>query len=132
MKHKLVALTFATLVGLSAVAFGVARAQRPASNAPAEKTAPCPCMQGQMQDGMACMMGMMPNRSMGHMGQGMMGMQPGMMGGCPMMVPGAKVEVKSLDKGATITITSEDTKTARRIQLMAEMMRLMHELRSEQ
>ncbi|MGH9426946.1 MAG: hypothetical protein ACRD2L_11675, partial [Terriglobia bacterium] len=35
------------------------------------------------------------------------------------------------DKGATITITSDDAKSARRIQKMAEMMRLMHELESE-
>ena len=75
---------------------------------------------------------MMPQRNMGGTGEGMMGTQSGMMDFCPMMVPGAKVEVKSIEHGATITITNEDAKSARRIQLMTEMMRLMHELRSEQ
>jgi hypothetical protein len=78
------------------------------------------------------------------MGKGMTGMQPGMMGPqagmmrmqsgmmpmCPLMLPGTTVEVKNTENGATITITSADAKTARRVQLMAAMMRIMHELHS--
>jgi hypothetical protein len=67
----------------------------------------------------------------GMMGGGMMGMMSGgMMGGgmCPMMGSGnTKVEVKKIDKGVTITMTSSDAATATRLQKMAEAMRLMHE-----
>jgi hypothetical protein len=60
-----------------------------------------------------------------------MGMGMGMMGGgfCPMGMGGAdtKVEVKNIDKGVTITITSTDTARIARLQKMAEAMRLMHE-----
>jgi hypothetical protein len=67
------------------------------------------------------------------MGGGMMGMMGG--GGmCPMMSGGGmaggaatKVEVKKIDKGVTITLTSPDAATAARLQKMAEAMRLMHE-----
>jgi hypothetical protein len=69
---------------------------------------------------------------MGMMGGGMgMGMGMGMMGGgfCPMGLAGAdtKVDVKNVDKGVTITITSTDAARVARIQKMAEAMRLMHE-----
>ena len=71
-------------------------------------------------------------------GTGMMGGGMGMMGGmCPMMggpmmggmMGGAstKVDVKKIDKGVTITMTSSDAATAARLQKMAEAMRLMHE-----
>jgi hypothetical protein len=75
------------------------------------------------------------------MGGGMMG--GGMMGNgmCPMMGGGGmqsgmgpmmggattKVDVKKVDKGVTITMTSPDPATAARLQKMAEAMRLMHE-----
>ena len=71
-------------------------------------------------------------------GAGMMGGR-GMMGG-GMMAPGmcpmwggatTKVEVKKLDNGVTITITSPDAATATRLQKMAEAMRLMHEADSQ-
>jgi hypothetical protein len=72
---------------------------------------------------------MMGGGDSGMMGNGTMG--GGMMGGgmCPMMVGGAntKVDVKKVDKGVTITLTSSDAATAVRLQKMAEAMRLMHE-----
>ena len=71
----------------------------------------------------------------GGMCAGMMGgdgMGGGMMGGMPMgpmaMMGGdARVEVKNVDKGVTITITSTDPAKVKRLQKMAEAMRLMHE-----
>jgi hypothetical protein len=66
----------------------------------------------------------------GHACGGMMGrgMMMGGMGMCPMM-GGAdtKVEVKNVDKGVTITLTSTDAATVKRLQKMADAMRLMHE-----
>jgi hypothetical protein len=68
---------------------------------------------------------------MGMMGGG--GMCQGMMGGGmpmgPMAMMGgdARVEVKNVDKGVTITITSTDPAKVKRLQKMAEAMRLMHE-----
>ena len=75
-----------------------------------------------------------PGMGMG-MGMGMMGMNGGMMGMsgmgamCPMMIGGAdtKVDVKNIDRGVSITITSTDPAAATRLQKMAEAMRLMHE-----
>jgi hypothetical protein len=58
-----------------------------------------------------------------------MGMH-GMGGMCPMMMGGGadtKVDVKNVDKGVSITLTSTDPATATRLQKMAEAMRLMHE-----
>ena len=56
----------------------------------------------------------------------------GGMGFCPMMGgPDAKVEVKKLPKGVSITITSDDPRAVLRIQKMGEAMRLMHEAESE-
>jgi hypothetical protein len=68
---------------------------------------------------------------MGMMGGGM-GMMPiAMMGGglCPMGMAGAdtKVEVKNVDRGVSITLTSTDATRVGRLQKMAEAMRLMHE-----
>ena len=66
--------------------------------------------------------------------QGMMGggMAGGTMGGMPMgpmsmLGADARVEVKNVDKGVTITITSADPAKVKRLQKMAEAMRLMHE-----
>jgi hypothetical protein len=60
------------------------------------------------------------------MGGGMMGMMGG--GMCPMMGGAkAKVDVKKIDKGVTITVTSSDAAAVARLQKMAEAMRLMHE-----
>ncbi len=141
MKTKTIVIVLAILLGLVAVAYAaMGGPQGTSTPRPPEQAAACPCMQGAMMGGMmGGMMGNMGNMPlkqgmMGKMqqGSGMMGMQPGMMSFCPMMIPGAKVEVKSLDHGASITITSGDAKTARRIQLMSEMMRVMQELRSEQ
>lgn len=71
----------------------------------------------------------------GH-GGGMMGGCPmmgggGMMGGCPMMGADVAVKVEKIKNGATLTLTSDDPKVVRRIQLRAEIMRLMNELRSD-
>ena len=44
-----------------------------------------------------------------------------------MMTASTKVEVKKIDKGVTITLTSPDAATVTRLQKMAEAMRLMHE-----
>jgi hypothetical protein len=71
----------------------------------------------------------------GPMTGGMTGGMMNMMGGgmCPMMDGGmmggakTKVEVKKIDKGVTITLTSSDAATVTRLQKMAEAMRLMHE-----
>ena len=71
----------------------------------------------------------------GGMGGPMMGGMMNMMGGgmCPMMDGGmmggakTKVDVKKIDKGVTITLTSSDAATVTRLQKMAEAMRLMHE-----
>lgn len=135
MKRKTAILLVALLVGLGGAALGIARAQQPAPNAQAAKPAACPCMQAGMagsgQMGRMMGQGMMGQGMMGMQG-GRMGMQPGMMGMSPMMVPGAKVEVKSIGNGAVITITSADAKAARRIQILAEMMRLRQELRNDQ
>jgi hypothetical protein len=59
----------------------------------------------------------------GMMGGGMMGMGDG----CPMAVGAeAKVEVKNLPKGVTVTLTSDDAATVAKLQKMAETMRLRH------
>jgi hypothetical protein len=62
-------------------------------------------------------------------GNGMMG--NGTMGGgmCGMVMGAAntKVDVKKMDKGVTITMTSSDAATVARLQKMAEAMRLVHE-----
>ena len=77
-------------------------------------------MGGDVGKGMCPMMG----------GGGMQG-SSGMMGGMgpTSMMGGAttKVDVKKVDKGVTITMTSPDPATAARLQKMAEAMRLMHE-----
>jgi hypothetical protein len=77
----------------------------------------------------------------GHMtGGDSMPMRGGMKGGgmmgagmCPMMMggPDTKIEVKKIDKGVTITLTSSDAATTTRLQKMAEAMRLMHEAMTE-
>jgi len=79
-------------------------------------------------------MGNMGSMGGGGMCQGMMGggMGGGMMGGMPMgpmaMMGGdARMEVKNVDKGVTITLTSTDPAKVKRLQKMAEAMRLMHE-----
>jgi hypothetical protein len=67
----------------------------------------------------------------GMMGNGVMGGGNGMMGGgmCGMMMGAAntKIDVKKIDKGVTITVTSSDAAAVARLQKMAEAMRLMHE-----
>jgi hypothetical protein len=56
----------------------------------------------------------------------------GGMGMCPMGMGDAdtRVDVKNVDKGVTITLTSTDPARFVRLQKMAEAMRLMHEAMS--
>ncbi len=135
MRGKTLVFTAAAVALFALAAFGIARAQQTAPAAPTAPSATCQCMQpGMMGQGPMMRMGL------GNMGMaGGMGMQArtmrvrtGMMGSCPLMVSGANVEVKSIANGAVITITSADAKTAKRIQIMAEMMKLRQELRSLQ
>jgi hypothetical protein len=120
MKRSLLVVTVLTVL---AGAGWVAAQTTPAPKPPATSPAP--------RGGMGMMGG---GGGYGMMGGGMMG--PGMMGGgmmgggmCPGVIGGAntKIEVKKIDKGVTITMTSPDAPTAARLQKMAEAMRLMHE-----
>ncbi|HEY4183515.1 MAG TPA: hypothetical protein VGP07_00535 [Polyangia bacterium] len=70
-------------------------------------------------DGMMC--GKMMGNGMGPMMMGE-GMRPMMMGGAA-----TRMAVKNVDKGVTITFTTDDAAMAGRLQKMAEGMRLMHE-----
>ena len=127
------------LVGVLSVG-GIVAAQAPATPAKPAATAPKSDAQS---PGQGTMMGG-GNIGGGMMGGGMTGggmMSGGMMGGgmCPMMGGGGmmmggaktKVDVKKIDKGVTITMTSTDAATVTRIQKMAEAMRLMHEAMSQ-
>ena len=82
--------------------------------------------------------GIPPGMGMGKMGMGkmhgsmMMGGNPMMMGGCPMMAPSVDVKVEKIKNGATITLTSDNPRVIRRIQIHAEIMRLMHELQIDE
>jgi hypothetical protein len=51
--------------------------------------------------------------------------------GPPLLSPDVKVEVAKTAKGVTITLTSEDARSVSRIQKMAEIMRLTHELQKD-
>ena len=117
---KKLLLTAALLTGLSAGGAAWVSAQ----TAPAPKPAKPPA--AHMHPG-----GADTGAGMGGMGMMHGGMGMGMMGGglCPMGMAGAdtKVEVKNIDKGVTITLTSNDATRATRLQKMAEAMRLMHE-----
>ncbi len=129
MKKKLVAITLMTLVGLSIAVLTAVQAQEPEPSATAQTSSQCPCMKGAMGGGK---MGGMQHRMMERMEHGRMARHGGMMGRCPMTVPGAKIDIKAVDNGVTITVTAEDAKAVRRIQRLAEIRRLMHELHSEQ
>jgi hypothetical protein len=128
-RTMLAAALFTTLAG-GGFALAQAPATSPADHAAhhpgappapkAAKGAPAPAPEKASPGG-----GMMGG---GMMGGGMMGggMCP-MMGGAPMGDATTKVDVKKLDKGVTITLTSPDPATVTRLQKMAEGMRLMHE-----
>jgi hypothetical protein len=113
---KRIALTAAVLTAIAGGGFALAQA--PKQTAPSQSV-PAPGMMGGVNG-----YGMMGN---GMMGGGMM--WPGMMGGGMGMMGGAltKIDVKKIDKGVTITMTSSDPATAVRLQKMWEAMRLMHE-----
>jgi hypothetical protein len=132
MKRTLLIATLLSGLGIG----GVVAAQAPANSddhaahhpAKAATPAPSAAKSGDTQAGTGG--GMMGG---GMMGGGMMG--NGMMGGgmCGPMMGGAntKVDVKKIDKGVTITLTSPDAATAARLQKMAEAMRLMHEANTQ-
>ena len=146
MKRILLAITVVSALSVG----GIVAAQAPATPAKPAATAPKSDAQspgqGTMMGGGNMGGGMMGGGTMGGgmMGGGMTGggmMSGGMMGGgmCPMMGGGGmmmggaktKVDVKKIDKGVTITMTSTDAATVTRIQKMAEAMRLMHEAMSQ-
>ncbi|MFQ5664177.1 MAG: hypothetical protein ACE5HL_10120 [Terriglobia bacterium] len=129
MTKKSFVIALVILVGLSLAVFTIVQAQESEPGPTAQKAPQCPCMKGKMKGGM---MGGMQHGKMGPMRHRMMGREGGMMGLCPLRVPGTKVDVKALDNGVTISVTAEDAKVVRRIQRMAEIMRLMRELHSEQ
>jgi uncharacterized protein involved in copper resistance len=137
MKKKLVAITLTTLVALSIAVLTAVQAQEPEPSATAHTSSDCPCMKGEMRGKTMGhvkveKMVRMEHGKMGSTEHGRMGRHGGMMGLCPMTVPGAKVDVKAVDNGVTITVTAEDANAVRRIQRLAELRRLMHELHSEQ
>lgn len=104
-----------------------------AQTVPAPKPGPATPARPQRGGGMGYGMGpgmMGGGMGPGMMGGGMMGMGGGM---CSMMMgdPSLKLDVKKIDKGVTITMTSTDAATAARLQKMAEAMRLMHEAMTE-
>ena len=122
MKRILLTTVFLTVVAGG----GWVAAQAPAVPKPAPAMAG-PGPKGHMMGGDSMPMGR-GMRGGGKMGEGMMG------GGmCPMMMggPDTKIEVKKIDKGVTITLTSSDAATTTRLQKMAEAMRLMHEAMTE-
>lgn len=134
---KRIALTAAVLTAIAGGSIALAQAPKQTdrgANAPPQ-SAPGPGMMGGNGNGMmggGNGYGMMGN-GYGMMGGGMMG--NGMMGGgmMGMMMGGAatKIDVKKIDKGVTITMTSSDAPTAARLQKMWEAMRLMHEAMSQ-
>lgn len=136
MKRILLAATLVTAIaGGGFVAAQTATPDEHAAHHPGGKAPGAPPAAAQPGDTQSGGMGsgMMGG---GMMGGGMMGGGMGMMGGgmCPMMGGGmmmggakTKVEVRKIDKGVTITMTSPDAATAARLQKMAEAMRLMHE-----
>ena len=124
MKRTLLALGVLVGLGIGGRAW-VSAQTAPASKAQAHDHAAAGKGAGPAPGGMAMMGG---GSMCGGMGMGMGG---GMaMGGMPMggmMGADARVEVKNVDKGVTITITSTDPAKVKRLQKMAEAMRLMHE-----
>ena len=120
---KRIVLTAAVLAAIAGGGFALAQSPK---QTPPSQSAP-----GMMGGGNGYgMMGGGPGMMGG--GQGMMGGgMMGMMGGGPMgmMMGGAstKIDVKKIEKGVTITMTSSDPATAVRLQKMWEAMRLMHE-----
>lgn len=127
MTKILLAATFVTAIAVGGVVAAQAPTAKPddhAAHHPAAASGPASSQPGDART----------TRSGGMMGNGNMG--GGMMGGgmCPMMGEGmmmggatTKVDVKKIDRGVTITMTSPDAATAARLQKMAEAMRLMRE-----
>jgi len=121
---------FATVVLAGLLGVGIALAD----TAPEPKS-PCGAMMGRamggphahgmmMGGGEAMCGGMMPM-------MGMMGTMASPMG-CPMMLRKVSVKVEKRDDGVGLILTSKDPATVRRLQKRAEIMRLLHELESEE
>jgi hypothetical protein len=118
---KRLTLTTIVLGGLALVGTGWVNAEtpnKPAAAKPAAKPAPGGAAHDMGGGGNGMMMGGGGNGMM--MGGGMCPM--GMMGGAD-----TQLAVKNLDKGVTMTFTSNDPTRVARLQKMAEAMRLMHE-----
>lgn len=117
------------IVALAMTLSGIAAAHEPAADAspPMGQTMPCgdpPMMNCPYHHGTMGRGGAMMGRGGG---MGMMGM--GELG--PMIGPDVDVKVDPIADGVTITLTTSDPKEATRLQKRAEIMRLVHELRSE-
>ena len=125
-RNLLTAVVMTVLAGGGLVAAQTAQPPKSTTLAPAPKGA-MPSGEHSVASGAPASMG--GGMGCNIMGGGMMG--GGMMSGgmYPMMLGGAstKVEVKKLDKGVTITLTSSDAATVVRLQKLVEAMRLMHE-----
>jgi hypothetical protein len=133
------ALALTALGGGLVAAQTTTKADDHAAHHPATSTpAPSPAKDGagmggmdMMGGGMGMGGGMMNGCPMGNgMSGGGMGMGGGGMG-MGMLGPSAKIEVKKLPKGVTISITSDDAKVAARVFKIAEAMRLMHEANTQ-
>jgi len=136
MKRILLAATLVTAIaggGIVAAQTASPTADDHAAHHPGSKSPAAPAAQpgdnqpagmgGGMMGGGMMGGGMCPMMGGGMMGGGMGPMMgAGMMGGAK-----TKVDVKKVDKGVSITMTSGDPATAARLQKMAEAMKLMHE-----
>ena len=120
MKKMLLA---ASLVIPILTASGWVVAQNAAAPKPATAMAPSPAKPAAHDHGAATAAAGEHGAHGGGMACGMMGGGMGALFGGPNTV----VDVKKLDKGVTITLTSSDAATVVRLQKMAEGMRLMHE-----
>jgi len=125
---KRIALFTALLIGIpTAAGLVVAQTAGPAAKAAAPTAAaPAPAAPAHEHDHGAAAgphEDMMCAKMMGGGGMG-----PMMGGGMnPLMSGATKVAVKNVDKGVTMTFTSDDAATVVRLRKMAEGMRLMHE-----
>jgi len=125
---------FAFLLLVIPAAGGLVIAQTAGSPAKSVATTPAPAQQHEHEHGLSAGAApgqheeMMCGKMMGGGGMG------AMMGGGmnPMMGADTKIAVKNVDKGVTMTFTSEDAGAVARLRKMAEGMRLMHEAMSSE
>ena len=115
MRRTILMTAFATTLATAGLVAAETAAPAPPlhhATPPAAAAPASPSHGGMMGGSMKC----------GMMGDGMMPLGPMGMGG-----PNATVAVKNIEKGVTITITSSDPAAVKRLQKMAEAMRLMRE-----